>query len=240
MTEPRRRGATAAKQLEDLLEAYAEARLAPSGAVLARMRSALLSRAAADATARRAGSETTTPSTSHWALPGLHVPRRAFALGMAATLTLGTSAAVLAAPPGSPFYNTRVAIEIALLPSQADARLAAHEEHLAQRLADAQAAAARGDFASLGAALAAYRAEVDIALVDVGDDAALLAHLEEALARHMAVLTALEASVPDEAAIGQALASSQKAVEKIKAKGNHPAGPPTDTPGGPPDEAPNR
>ena len=56
-------------------------------------------------------------------LLGLRVPRRVVALGMAATMTLGTTAAVLAAPPGSPFYNARVALQSAFLPNDADARL---------------------------------------------------------------------------------------------------------------------
>lgn len=223
--------------LEDLLEAYAEARLSPAGPVLARIRANVIARAAASAAIaaaeRRAGGAGERP-VSRWRLPGIHVPRRAFALGFAAALTLGTGAAVLAAPPGSPFYNARVAIEAALLPTQVDARLASREQHLAQRLAEAEAAATSGDPVALDAALAAYAAEVDAAVNDVGDDADRLAHLEAVLAKHVAVLTALVAKVPEHASVQNALESSQKAIQKIKEKkepgrpGNVPGGPPTD------------
>jgi hypothetical protein len=185
------------------------------------MRRHVLAQAAAAAAADRIAA-TDRATATRWSLASLRLPRRLVALGMAATLMLGTTAAVLAAPPGSPFYNARVAIETALLPSQADDRLAAHEDHLAQRLAEAEAAAARGDLAGLAAALAAYDAEVNSAFSDAGDDQDRLAHLEAMLARHVATLTDLEARAPEQAAIENALENSQKAVEKIQAKaGNH-------------------
>ncbi|HUG30520.1 MAG TPA: DUF5667 domain-containing protein [Candidatus Limnocylindria bacterium] len=225
--------------VEDMLEAYADARLSPSGPVLARIRAnamAMVAASAAIAAAIAAAeSRAGEPAAlaSRWRLPQLQVPRRAFALGLAATMTLGTSAAVLAAPPGSPFYNARMAIEGALLPTQVDARLAAYEEHLAQRVAEAQAAAASGDHVGLEAALAAYAREVDAAVSDIGDDADRLAHLEAVLAKHVAVLTALEAKVPGEASIDRAIESSQKAVEKIKEKARKGGGGrPTDLPSG--------
>jgi hypothetical protein len=232
MSEYHNRDLLALDQVEDLLAAYAEARLAPSGPVLARMRRQFLAEAAtAAATTRLAGNA---PSRAGWRSSlSVRLPSRAFAIAMAAMLTLGAGAAVLAAPPGSALYSARVAIETALLPVQADARLAAHEEHLAQRLADAEAAAASGNAASLVAALAAYQAELDAAIADVGDDAARLAHLEAMLARHVATLTALEASVPEQASVDKALENSQKAVEKIREAAGKPAGRPTDAPAGP-------
>lgn len=222
--------------VEGLLEAYADARLTPSGPVLARIRASVMAQAAAtaaiSAAERRAG-EDAELTTARWRLPQLQGPRRAFALGLAATLTLGTGAAVLAAPPGSPFYEARVAIEAALAPTQVDARLAAREEHLAQLVAAAQAAAASGDPVALATALAAYAAEVDAAVNDVGDAAARLAHLEEVLAKHVAVLTALQVEVPDAASIDRAIESSQKAVEKIREKSKGSGGRPANVPTGP-------
>jgi hypothetical protein len=163
-------------------------------------------------------------------------------------MVFGTSAAVFAAPPGSPFYNARVAIETAFLPNDLDARLAAHEQHLEDRLFEAQLAAARGDAEGLDAALAAYQAEVDASVADVGEDASRLAHLEEMLAKHVAVLTALEVKVPEQAAIENALENSQKAIVNIKEKGNkgnngnggHGGGKPSDTPGGKPSTPPGQ
>lgn len=220
-------------QIEDLLEAYADARLAPKGPVLARIRAAVVAQAAASAAAasaerRRLARERSTPA--RWGLPGLHVPRRVVMFGMAATLTLGTSAAVLAAPPGSPFYNARVALQGAFLPNDADARLAAHEQLLDQRMAEAEDAAARGDSVALEAALDAYQTEMDSAVADLGDDADRLARLEDVLGKHVAVLTALEARLPDQAAIEHAIVASQKAVDKLKDKGSHQGGKPSQAP----------
>ena len=234
-------------EVEDLLQAYAEARLSPGALVRSRIRAAVMTEAAlasATAAAERGAADLAHAEPSRWILPRLRVPRRAFALGVAATMTLATGAAVVAAPPGSPLYDARVAIETALLPTQPDARLASHEQHLAERLAEAQAAAASGDPAGLQAALAAYAAEVNAALADLGDDADLLAHLEAVLGRHVVTLTTLEAEVPEEASIDQAIESSQKAVEKINEKGTSSGNPgtggrPDYVPAGP-DNAPNR
>ncbi len=226
-------------QVEDLLEAYADARLAPTGPVLARMRSAMLARAAANAATQRRLAATA-PPPSHWAFPSVHLPRRAFALGMAAALTLSTSAAVFAAPPGSPFFNARVALESAFLPSQSEARFASREQHLDERLAEAEAAAATGDYGALDAALAAYRVEVD-ATVDEGQDLDRLAHLEAMLAKHVAVLEVLEGKVPEQASIEKAIVSSQKAVERVKEKAKEKAsqGHPTPKPNRPQNGSPN-
>jgi chromosome segregation ATPase len=146
-------------------------------------------------------------------------------------LTIGTSAAVLAAPPGSPFYNARVYIETLTLPSQVDARLAGHERLLQERIAEAEAAAARSDAIGLAAALAAYQAEVNAASVDVGDDAARLAHLEDMLAKHTTTLTALAAELPEDTSIEHAIDASSKAIANLKAKASHPHQ--THAPGGP-------
>ena len=222
MTESFDRDPAALDEIEDLLAAYADARLSPSGPVLARMRAqairdASLQRPAAAAADQRRVSEKVEPP--RWALPWMRLPRRAFALGLAATLMLGTSAAVLAAAPGSPLYGARVAIEGAFLPAQVDERLASHELHLDERLAEAQAAAARGDLGGLAAALAAYRAEVDAAVADIGDEAARLAHLEAELARHTALLRAIAATLPAEPTLDYAIDASQKATTRLKDKG---------------------
>lgn len=236
MTEYFDRDLAALDEIEDLLEAYAEARLSASGPVLKRMRAQVVREAAlrsAISAAEQRSAEADVTRATRWSLPSLHFPRRAAALGLAATLTLGTSAAVLAAPPGSPFYNARVAIEVAFLPAQVDERLASHEQHLDERLAEAQAAAARGDLAALAAALAAYQTEVDSAVADVGDDTARLDHLAAELAKHTAVLEALAARLPDEAAIEHAIDTSQKAATRLKDKGTHGGGKPSSAPGGP-------
>ena len=235
MTDYLDRDLAALDEIEDLLSAYAEARLSPTGPVLARMRAHVLKEAAlrnAMTASQQRLAESDAMRASRWGLPRFRVPQRAVALGLAATLMLGTSAVVLAAPPGSPFYNARVAIETAFLPTQVDDRLASHERHLEERLAEAEAAAASGDVVALDAALAAYRSEVDAAVADVGDDANRLAHLEAELAKHTAVLEALAAKLPEQAAIEHAIDVSQKAARKLKDKEQHGGGRPSDTPGG--------
>jgi hypothetical protein len=232
MSDYAERELVALDQIKQLLTAYADARLTPASPVLARMRAAVVAqgaaRAAEPAAPRRLVSDHVIGR--RWALAGFHPPRRAMALGLAAALTLGTSAAVFAAPPGSPFYAARVAIENALLPGNADARLASHEDHLKQRLAEAREAAARGDGVGLAAALEAYQDEVAAAVADLGDDPARLAHLEDVLGRHVAALQALEATLPSDASIELAIDVSQKAVDRLREKGSHPASKPSPVP----------
>jgi hypothetical protein len=221
-------------EIEDLLVAYAEARLSPSGPVLARMRAHALAQADVLAGQRAIAAAVVAidEKERRFSLPSLHLRRRALTLAAAATLTLASGAAVLAAPPGSPFFQTRLALETAFLPNGADARLASHEEHIQEWLSAAEAAAASGDIGALEAALAAYQAEVDSAVAELGDNVDRLAHLESVLATHVAALSALEASLPEQAAIEHALQSSQKAVAKIK---DRQGGRPTTVPHSPED-----
>ena len=207
-------------RLEDLLDAYADARLMLRGPVLSRIRANVLAQAAlASAAAIRRPVLAEPPPPSRWAVSSpFH--RRALAFGFAAMLTIGTSAAVFAAPPGSLFYNARVYIETLALPAQVDARLAGHEQLLTERIAEAEAAAGRGDAPGLAAALAAYQAEVDAATADVGNDVARLAHLEEMLAKHTAVLTTLATELPEQSSIEHAIDTSSKAIANLQAKGS--------------------
>lgn len=228
------RDRAALDHLEDLLDAYADARLMPRGPVLMRIRANVLAQAAAVAADRTRADIPPVPK-HRFALPALHVPRRAFAVGMAASLTLGTSAAVFAAPPGSPFYNARLVIETALLPTQADARLAAREDHLADRLREAEAAANSGDIVVLEAALVAYQSEVDAAVGASDEDLARLGHLQAVLEQHLAKLEELAARLPTEVARGNALdhaiAASEKAVDKLKDRARNGPSRPTPKPG---------
>ncbi|MEA2673254.1 MAG: hypothetical protein QOI92_446 [Chloroflexota bacterium] len=232
MTDYTDRELLALDQIEDLLRAYADARLAPATPVLARMRAAVMGQAVISGAvaAEQHRIDTDRAIGRRWALPGFQLPRRAMAFGLAASLTLGTTAAVFAAPPGSPFYSARITIENALVPNNPDARLAAHEDRLTELLADAQAAANSGNGAALDAALAAYQDEVDAAVADLGDAPDRLAHLEEDLGKHVAVLQGLEATLPTQAAIEHAIDASQKAINKLHDSGSHPGGKPSPAP----------
>jgi hypothetical protein len=139
-------------------------------------------------------------------------------------LTLGTSLAVMAAPPGSMFYNARTVIETLTLPIQPQARFERHETLIEERFGDAEAAARSGNTAALEAALAAYQEEVDAASEDAGNDPSWLAHLQEMLAKHTAVLTALAERLPDESSIENAIEASSKAITRLEAR-THPAHP---------------
>lgn len=212
------RDRAALDQLEDLLDAYADQRLMPKGPVLARIRANALAEFAATMAEQR--QDPVAEPARWWAtLPSL-LPRRAIALGMAATLTLGTGAAVLAAPPGSPFYNARLVIETALLPTEVDLRLAAYEQHLEERLREVEAAAASGNDAGLVAALEAYQAELNAAVAVAGDASARLAKLQLAIEKHLAKLEELAARLPTEVArdnaVEHAIDVSERAVEKLK------------------------
>lgn len=218
---------SALDRLEDLLDAYSALRLAPAGPALPRIRGRVLAQYAAHARLGTVASRPDLPvqAAKSWLPRPSLDPRfahRALAFGFAATLAVGTSAAVLAAPPGSPFYNARVAVESALLPTQVNARLAARQDLLNERVAEAELAAVHGDVAGLAAALAAYRAEVDAATADVGDDAARRAHLEEALSKHSAALAGLAAKHPDEPSIANALDASSKAIGQLHGETDQP------------------
>jgi hypothetical protein len=232
MTDYTDRELLALDKIEDLLQAYADARLAPAAPVLARMRATVMGQAVISgaAAAEQHRLDTDRVIGRRWALPGFQLPRRAMALGLAASLTLGTTAAVFAAPPGSPFYGARITIENALVANNPDARLAAHEGRLTELLADAQAAADSGNAVALDAALAAYQDEVDAAVADLGAAPDRLAHLEEELGKHVAVLQRLEATLPTQAAIEHAIDASQKAINRLHDSGSHPGGKPSPAP----------
>jgi hypothetical protein len=209
----------ALNRLEDLLDAYCEARLAPRGAVLARIRANVLAEAAAASVTAVAANRlrlVDAESPRGRASVPSRFARTVFALGFAAMLTLGTSLAVLAAPPGSAFYNARTVIETLALPAQPAARLEGHEDLLQERLAEAQDAARRGDAFGLAAALAAYQDEVESATRDAGGNSALLGQLEAMLAKHTDVLAGLALTLPDQSSIDKAIDASSKAITKIQ------------------------
>lgn len=221
-------------QVVDLLEAYADARLHPRGAVLARMRRHVIAELDAKTALLEAerAARLAAAQPKWWQTLHLRVPRGVAAAGMAAALTFGTSAAVLAAPPGSPFYNARVTLEQVFLPSGPRDRVAAHEKLLQERLAEAQGAADSGNVVALQAALTAYQTEVDAAVADVGYDPALLEFLHTSIVQQTALLETMAARNPGNPAIQGAIQASETASKHLDAVGgdrNHdgkPDGPP--------------
>ena len=213
-----------AGEVEQRLAAYAARRLAPRYGAVARIRTALFQQLEA----RRL--LTVDPAE----IRRTRIARRFVAAGLAAALTVAATATVVTAGPASPFYGARLWLETATLPAAADDRAEAHRQRLATRLAEAEAAAASGNAGAVAQALAAYRAEVEAALADVGDNTEQLARLEAALATHLVALDTLAGKVPSQAAsaIQNAMSVSSKAVDKIKATKARPHPPAGSPPSG--------
>jgi hypothetical protein len=200
----------AGEQLERTLERYARVRLDPSPAQARRARAAVMEAA----WRAHLGPES---ASRRWHLPFARWHARR--VGLAATaavlagLCIGTSA-FAASRAGGPLYDTRIAIEDALLPADPAARVQAQIANAQMRLAEAYDAESRGDGGALDAALRAY-----------GDDAASLAAVSgpgadlalAAVEQHRAVLVSLIGRAPAEALPGlnQAVSRSDKAIEQL-------------------------
>ncbi len=226
-------------EMEQRLRAYADARLPPSPEAVERMRAAIIARAAVPAATR--GLRRPSAATLRggwWPMRS----RRAVGALLAASLSLGSAAAVFAATPGSPLYVTRLWLESLTLPASGDARVAAQVEQLDQRDAEVEQASLTNDAGAVTAALAAFDTELVQAVRDAGNDPSKLAHLEAVLQKHIVVLQGVEAKAPPSAvdAIEAAIAASSKALQQIEAKlqGLPQATPPIHTP--PPHPTPGR
>jgi hypothetical protein len=234
-------------ELDWRLHAYIAARLSPSPESSRRMRNAVMARAA-DAAAIRAfeaerlALQAAQRRQAHSGLAGflrLHT-RGGAAAFLAASVFFGSSVAVLVAAPSSPFYGTRIWLETALLPASADARAAAHVDHLEARVEDAEHALGGGDPNGATTALSAYIAELEIAIKDADGDPAKLAALKSALNAHLLLLEQLEQDAPSGAqnAIHTAINDSRKAAKDIDAGGKPtPAPSPQPTPADPTEPA---
>jgi hypothetical protein len=196
-------------ETERLLESYSRARLSPDQATAARIRARVMREAWLTLPAAAAGAAVGTLDVEGHAaplrltnggsrvLPGL---RRGAAVLLAAGLALGVVGGTMAASgPGLPLYGARMWIEEQFLPTTAAARADAELRRLEARLAEASAAASRGDLGGAAAALAEYDQTAAELLSIEGLDQERLEQLEAILARHLAVLTAVAAQVPDQA-----------------------------------------
>jgi hypothetical protein len=156
--------------------------------------------------------------------------RRGVAVLLAAGLLLGGAVAVSAAPPDSPLYDARIALENLTLPAAASARAEARVAALQERIKEAKGAANGNNAKAVAAALKAYRASVKDALKEAGDDPAALAALYAALGLHVEALQTIDAANVGDAksAIDNALEDSQNAVTEIEQRGH---GKPTTSPG---------
>jgi len=205
------------EEIERILAAYADAQFAPDPQRTATTRARILREAefafaeTRDATAARAAQAA--ERRARWKRFGARYTL------VAATLSLSVvfSGAVLASDAGDPLYGVRVWWETALLPAGGDARASAEISRMDARLVELAAAVESGNGNGAAAAAAAYQQIVEEALHGaVGDDRRQM-QLEDALSRHVEVLTALLSKVPDSArgSIEHAIVESGKAIEKV-------------------------
>ncbi len=184
--------------------------------------------AAARAEARRAAAAP--PARRRWF--GVPRPMRAPVLAAAGLLLAAALAGgVLAgSAPGGPLYGARLWLEEQLLPAAPQARDDAQLDRLDDRLDEARQAAEQGDVGAVIAALEEYRRTAEDALGSTGDDAARREHVAAQIARHVAVLQALMAGVPERAAaaIGAAVDRTEVRINEML---EGPKGP--GSPGGP-------
>jgi hypothetical protein len=217
-------------ELARRLEAYARERLSPDPSATTRLRTTVMHEAQRRlAPAAPDGASAPTPifAVRRTRRRGRLVP----ALLAAALALLALAGGALAARPGGPLYEARLALEELLLPPGGDARAAADLGRLEDRLGELVSAASSGDGNGVAAALAAYRELLDETSSAAGGSDVRDAALEAALAHHLDVLKDLLTRVPEQARSGieQAIERSGKAVEKIHAGGG-PDSPPANVP----------
>jgi hypothetical protein len=207
----------ATDEMEQRLRAYADARLSPTPEAVDRMRAAIVARATGAAATRNGQRRFGAIVPRGW-LPIRS--RRAVGALLAASLTVGSAAAVFAATPGSPLYGPRLWLEALTLPQSGDARIDAQVGQLDQRDAEVEQAASARDATAVTAALAAFDDELAAAVRDAGNDPSKLAHLEAVLQKHITVLEGVLANAPAAAvpAIQGAITASSKALAQIEAR----------------------
>ena len=214
-------------ELARRLEAYAEARLSPSLASVARIRAQVMATAANIA----AQSRPVVMRRPAW--------RRPVSALLAACLTLALAVgSVTASQPGGPLYGARIWAETLSLPSSAAERATAEVRRLQARLTEAAAATAVGDTRAADAALAAYNAIVGEATTRADGSAAANATLDTGVRRNIEVLSVLVKRVPEQArdAINHAIERSSAAVDGLRGKPGVEARP--DSPGKAPKPGP--
>lgn len=207
----------AGEELERMLGRYARVRLEPSQAQQRRARSAVME----EAWRRRID-----PTGSVAATAGYRPVRRALFAGWTTRrIAASLSAAVLVglmfgssvfatSRAGGPLYESRIALESLMLPSDPSARIDAELAQAQARLAEAVEATGRNDSRAAIAALDAYDAAID-RLTTAGGPAAVRAR--EAVQFHRSVLLEVAAGAPAGAAGGleRALENSNRVIESL-------------------------
>ncbi|HUQ77913.1 MAG TPA: hypothetical protein VM427_03430 [Patescibacteria group bacterium] len=201
-------------EIERRLDSYARARLSPDPRVVARIRARVMREARLQADLTR----TTVPAAS--AARRTHRPRarRLSMASLAAAVWIGVAAgSIAAAQAGGPLYPARMWLEQATLPDQLAARATGELSRLDARLADALAAAARGDSGGVEAALHAYGRIADETIAEATGHVGLEHLVAAALDKHVAVLREVATRLADQAnatAAGAVEASIARTIER--------------------------
>jgi hypothetical protein len=216
-------------EIERRLDAYARARLSPDPQAIARARARVMREARLQF---EAGTGIQQLAPVIVLAPRRVTVRRVAMPILAASVWLGVAVGSIAASSaGGPLYPARIWVENATLPSTGTARADAEIARLGDRLAEAQAAAARGDAGAVEAALDAYHDIADQAIAGSSADPELEALVAAALDRHQVVLSAIATSLVEkdndtaaaavEASIEREIAHNQAVVDRLDAdRGN--------------------
>jgi hypothetical protein len=222
------------------LDAFAQLRLAPDAAAMARIRLVLVAQATSMldtrvAVAAAPAEPIRLANDRRWGISRRRIGRAAAAL-LAATLTLGLIVGTVAASrAGGPLYGSRLWVENMLLPGAPDARADAQVARLDGRLAEVRSALASGDAGATSAALEAYASILADLDAQAAADPAVADRILDDVQRHLAVLEALIGHVPPQAqdALRHALDRSDAALDHLGGTGSgHPPGAPGANGGG--------
>ncbi len=222
------------REVEELLELYAERRLRPDPSAARMVRARLVARAA--------GMEHQTPdavlasaSTVRW---GQRRRISATLLGVAAVLVIA-GGALAATAPGGPLYGARLWVEEALVPADPGLRAEAQLDQLDDRFDEMLAALVVRNEGAAVAILDAYVDELDDALGAAEADPGSLAAIEASVAAHLAVLEGLLDAAPQAALPGlrNAIERSGQVLDRLRevepGKPSQPPGKPSEPPGKP-------
>lgn len=202
--DDRRHGEDA--ELEQLLRAYAGARLSPDRWATVRMRAAVIEH----------GHAARTRAARGWSWSRLRRPLALLAI--VGILAVGTGAsAAMAASPGGPLYGTRLWVEGTILDLTVGGT-AASVDQMNSRFDDITNAVDSGNANAANAAAQAYSNEVDAAAQAAQDRADLL-DLRTTIARHLVHLQSLPPGKgKGQANVDKAIANAQAALSEIDAK----------------------
>lgn len=204
-------------EIERRLDTFARARLSPEARAMARVRARVIREARLAFQAARIAAQLDAAARHRRRSPVRQLAMPLLAAAVWLAIAAGT---ISAAQAGGPLYPARMWLEDATLPAAGSARASAELDRLDARVAEAMAAAARGDAGAVQAALVAYRQIADQALAaSVGDDA-LESVIATALGRHTVVLRAVAGGLAERGNVTAAEAveaSLQRAIEQNQA-----------------------